>query len=37
MYNDQDMLNMLFRDNAHIFDIKWNCSVNIEHEFNYCD
>ena len=24
MYNDRDVLNMLFRDNAHIFDIKWN-------------
>ncbi|MGN0701377.1 MAG: glycosyltransferase family 8 protein [Oscillospiraceae bacterium] len=37
MYNDQDVLNMLFRDNVHIFDIKWNYTVNIEHEFNYCD
>lgn len=37
LYNDQDVLNMLFKGNVHIFDIKWNYTVNIEHEFNYCD
>lgn len=32
MYNDQDVLNMLFKDSIHNFDLKWNYTVNIECE-----
>lgn len=31
MYNDQDVLNILFADRIYSLDIKWNYTVNIEH------
>ena len=37
MYNDQDVLNMLFKDHVYMLDIKWNYTVNIEHEMNFPD
>ena len=30
VYNDQDVLNMLFKDSVCMLDIKWNYTVNIE-------
>lgn len=31
MYNDQDVLNVLFADRIYSLDIRWNYTVNIEH------
>ena len=37
MYNDQDVLNMLFSDSLYLLDIKWNYTVNIESGMNFRD
>lgn len=37
MYNDQDVLNMLFMDRIYSLDIKWNYTVNVEHGLAFHD